>query len=365
MTLSSQERTPCTNPRCNNTVEQKQKGRRRRYCSEECGRTYRRYFQPPPEATANDQYALALAEAAHLTTGEVLFLTSKTGEPLEASRLLYRALTELEHLRAALVQQAHDQKIKPSDVAAALHVSTDTVNRWRKEATERRERAKNSPAAPGPPAPTPSLSVPRPRSPRHPAPGPARSAPIGGAPGQPSSPVPSSTTPAASLARALSHLQRQNSPTYATLGEAIGVSRSYISRILSGERTPSWKVTLRLVEACDGDPEVVRPLWEAARGYQVAKPTSLPKALRGMQLAAGNIRPKELSARTGHVLTEQQVDGLLHGTQTADWPAVERLVTALRGHPATIHPLWQATQPSPTPSPHSLQTISLSAGSFG
>ncbi|MER8233242.1 helix-turn-helix transcriptional regulator [Streptomyces sp. NPDC094049] len=361
MTLPSHQRTRCMNPLCENTVEQKPKGRPRMYCSDECGRTYRRYFQPPPEATVHDEYALALAEAAHRTIGEVLVLTGRTGDPLAASRLVHRAFTDLEHLRAALVQLAHDRKIKPAEVATAFHVSTDTISRWRKEANDRRERAKNPPA---PPPPTARVSVPRPRTPstrRHPHPGPARSAPVGGAPGQPSAPVPASMSPASSFARALSHLQRQNSPTYAVLADAAGVSRSYVSRILSGERTPSWRVTQRFVETCGGDPEVVRPLWEAARGYRVAQPTSLPIALRGMQLAAGNICPGELSARTGHLLSEHQVLGMLHGTQTPDWTTVKTLVTALRGQPETIQPLWQATQ---LPPPNS-QASSICAGSLG
>ncbi|GHI24262.1 hypothetical protein Shyd_56330 [Streptomyces hydrogenans] len=84
-----------------------------------------------------------------------------------------------------------------------------------------------------------------------------------------------------------------------------------------------------------------------------------------MQLAAGNIRPDELSARTGHTLSEHQVTGLLQGTQTADWGTVSTLVTALRGQPEAIHPLWQATQPAPATGNRSFKTSSLSAESFG
>ncbi|MGW5003072.1 helix-turn-helix domain-containing protein [Streptomyces hydrogenans] len=369
MTPPSQEQTPCTNSLCSNTVAQKPKGRPRLYCSDECGRRHRRYLrhQPALDGTDNDQYALQLAEHAYLTLGQVVDLTGKTDEPLAAARLLEEAIASLEFLRAALMQQAHDRKLKTSDITAALHISPDTVTRRRKDAIDRRERLTRTPLSERMAHPVLNVSVPHPRraASRHPDPSPPRSEPMGGAPGKPSTPVPPASTPASTLAMALSHLQRRHASTFAVLGEAAGVSRSYISRILSGERTPSWQVTSDIVEACGGDLEAVRPLWEAARGYRVPRPATFHAALRGMQLAAGNIRPDELSARTGHTLSEHQVTGLLQGTQTADWGTVSTLVTALRGQPEAIHPLWQATQPAPATGNRSFKTSSLSAESFG
>lgn len=375
MTPTNQTPAPCPNPTCDNVVTQKPKGRRRLYCSEECGRWYRKYCRSHPEGLDNDEYALQLAEKAHENFGEVVSLTGQTDKPIEAAVLLQRVLGELEHLRAALIQQSSDRKIKPSVLADALHVSTDTLSRWKESNTRRRDKqtptAKPSTPPPGPPAAPLPLAAAGPLrripAPRHPEPGPPRQAPIGGAPGQPSTPAASTTTTAATLSRALSQLQRESRLTYTVLGEAAGVSRSYVSRILSGERAPSWKVTQKLAEACGADPDDLRPLWEAARGYRVASPGNFHAALRGMQLAAGNLRPEELSARTGHTLTKDQVAGLLHGTRTADWPTVSTLVTALRGQPDTIRPLWQATQPRPAAGsgPHGSTFSTIPAGSLG
>ncbi|MEV4968268.1 helix-turn-helix transcriptional regulator [Streptomyces sp. NPDC024062] len=113
------------------------------------------------------------------------------------------------------------------------------------------------------------------------------------------------------------HRWAGNSPSYSTLGRAAGVSRSYISRILSGERTPSWEVTLKSTFECGGDPDAVRPPWEAARGYHNRYPASLQATLRGLQLAAGNVPLEEPSDRAGHSLTGQQIMSLLRGTGTA------------------------------------------------
>ncbi|MFE1383486.1 helix-turn-helix domain-containing protein [Streptomyces sp. NPDC058740] len=356
MTPIAHDTTPCTNPNCSNTVQQKPKGRRRLYCSEECGRWFRRYGRPRLADVSNDQYVTQLAQAAQQGLAQVTTLAEKTDEPIAALLLLLRLLADLEHLRDGLVQQSYDRKIKPSALADALNYSPDTISRWKDAHTRRRERRGDQPGT-EPSGTAPSLRIP---APRHPAPGPPRRPPVDAAPGTPSPP---STTPASALAMALSTLQRQKRPSYSTLGAAAGVSRSYVSRIFSGERIPSWPVARTITVECGGDPEVIRPLWEAARGYRLAQPSSLHAALQGMQLAAGNIPSEELSARTG--LAEQRVAGLLHGTQTADWPTVSTLVTALQGQPETIRPLWQVAQGAHTQTGIGGHTSSISAGSFG
>ncbi|MFB9558605.1 helix-turn-helix domain-containing protein [Streptomyces roseoviridis] len=352
MTHSVHDTTPCTNPNCSKTVQQKPKGRRRLYCSDERGRWFRRYGRPRLAGVDNDQYVTGLARAAQQGLAEVASLAEKTDEPIAALVLLLRLLADLEHLRDGLVQQSYDRKIKPSELADAVKYSPDTISRWKDAHTRRRDKRTQ--------LPDPHQAALRPRipAPRHPEPGPPRRPPADAAPGTPSPP---STSQASALAKALSNLQRQNKPSYSTLGQAAGVSRSYISRILSGERIPSWPVTRKITIACGGDPEVLRPMWEAARGYRIAQPPDFYAALRGMQLAAGNIRPQELSARTG--LAEHRVTGLLRGTDTADWTTVSTLVTALRGEPDAIRPLWQATQRAHPGWPGS--TSSISAGSLG
>ncbi|MGW6681465.1 helix-turn-helix domain-containing protein [[Kitasatospora] papulosa] len=66
------------------------------------------------------------------------------------------------------------------------------------------------------------------------------------------------------------HWWAGNRPSYSTLGRAAGVSRSYISRILSGERTPSWEVTLKSTFECGGDPDPCGSLSDGATDHEPA-----------------------------------------------------------------------------------------------
>ncbi|MFB6882192.1 helix-turn-helix domain-containing protein, partial [Streptomyces noursei] len=155
--------------------------------------------------------------------------------------------------------------------------------------------------------------------------------PDGGPPGQDSR---------TALASALSHLQRASDKTLRALAVEARVSASYVSRILSGERSPSWKVTRRMVHACGGDPETVRPLWDAAHGRRLARAGSLHAALRGLYLSAACPDPAAICRSSGHALTECEVNGLLHGSLVPDWETVGAVVGVLHGRPDDIRPLW-------------------------
>ncbi|MGG8407320.1 helix-turn-helix domain-containing protein, partial [Streptomyces sp. 12297] len=190
---------------------------------------------------------------------------------------------------------------------------------------------------------------------RHPEP--ATPPPPRAAGGSPDNPGPPTGTPAATFARALSTLQRESGLSHTDLGAAARVDRSYISRIVIGERLPSWKVTRRFADACGADPEELRPLWDAARGYRPTRPGHLGALLRGMHLASGLVGADLLHARTGNQVSIDEINGLLAGTRTADWPTVEGLVTAMRAEPATVRPLWEAAT-----TPHVPQSLPPTPG---
>ncbi|WP_030694421.1 helix-turn-helix transcriptional regulator [Streptomyces globisporus] len=285
-------------------------------------------------------------------------------QPIEAILLIQDSLDRLQSdLELAFFQQAFDRQMTKPQIAKALNMTETTVARLKSDHVE---RALKRTAAP----PPQQVKIPAPRAPESPSP--RTPTPEGGAPGILSTPAAPTTTPAATLSKALSQIQRESKKTFAALGDQAGVSRSYISRVLTGERTPSWKVTraIAIAIACGADPGVLRPLWEATRGYHVVQPGSLHAALRGMQLAAGNLAPAEVSAHTGNSLSQDEITGILHGTRTPDWTTISTLVTALNGQPEVIQPLWHAAQPRlalpttatpglPTPTP------TISAGSLG
>ncbi|MCK7625239.1 helix-turn-helix domain-containing protein [Streptomyces sp. RS10V-4] len=378
---------PCPRPGCPNEVASGTgPGRRRMYCSEACGRAVRklRSSQRTPETKAHDEDALRVVDdmAGRL---DVLRTHIRAGDALAGLRQVVELSGDLECATLAVVRQARDRGLKGPAIAAALHISVDklgrdyTEDRIIRKMTQRQERRPAGPAlAPGAmPRPAPPLPAARPEQPAGPGrpdpfpraartdgerrrAGAGRTAPprrghpegaadagggrggrgdeTGGRAGTESGPP--GQDPGTALAAALSHLQRAGHKTLRGLAAEARVSASYISRILSGERSPSWKVTRRMVHACGGDPEAVRPLWDAAHGRRPARAGSLHAALRGLYLSAACPAPEQICRSSGHALTEREFTGLLHGSLVPDWETVGAVVGVLHGRPDDIRPLW-------------------------
>ncbi|MFD5752476.1 helix-turn-helix domain-containing protein [Streptomyces sp. NPDC127033] len=152
------------------------------------------------------------------------------------------------------------------------------------------------------------------------------------------------------LASALSHLHRISDLTIREVADSTGLSPSYVSRILSGERMPSWPVTASLARACGGEAEHVRALWASTQGG--TQPSRLPfprqlvrlqDALRGLYLAAARPDPSHLCRIRPGTLTREIVEDLLSGEMVPDWDTTGAFVSALGGSPADIRPLWEET----------------------
>ncbi|MFE0098919.1 helix-turn-helix domain-containing protein [Streptomyces sp. NPDC059009] len=370
MTPKGQGGLPCPNPGCPNTVDQVHgSGRPRQYCSESCGKAYRKMRSKlPPETAAHDDYAIQVAEdLAH--KAQLLVRLVRDAGTLEALSLLVEVRVDIEDIEAAIVQQARDRKKTGTEIAQALHVGTDKVSRkLSSDATARsrqRRLDRTPPAAPAPPqAPTtptaPAPPIPRQRTPRPPS-----------TPRDPGTDKdtagPPADGPAAALSRALSHLQRTSGKTLTALGGEAGVSTSYISRILSGERVPSWPVTRTIVSSCGRDPAIVRPLWDAARGIQAPGPSTLNAALRGLLLAACTPSYARIRARTHNALTLEEIHAVIDQAQVPEhFDTVGHLVSALDGQPETFRPLWNAARQTPTHHhAHPAWASALPAGAFG
>lgn len=361
MTASDQRPAPCANPECSNTVEQavRRRGRRRRYCSERCGRLSRKRQLAEPDRLSSKDYAMQVAEDCS-TALEAVYYLAGNGEPLAALRALTRLQeVDLKDLFSALVQQARSDKRKSAEIANSMNTTADKVSRqWKAEENTRRRQARLARLqAPRAALPTRTASVPRQRT--------ARATPPA-TESDGSRAEDAVAVPAAALGRALSHLQRSRKKSMRVLGDEAGVSASYISRILSGTRMPSWDVTCRLATALKAAPEELRPLWDAAHGHRPPSPESLSAALRGLMLA--NARPSigQLSARTNYSLTPDEISAVLNGEQVPAWEKVTNLVSALHGHPDAVRPLWSAAATSPDPAPQTGSApSSFPAGAFG
>ncbi|WP_078893570.1 helix-turn-helix transcriptional regulator [Streptomyces sp. CT34] len=366
----------CAKPGCPNQVASGTgPGRRRKYCSEACGRAVRkiRSSQRIPDTKAHDEDARHVVDDLAVRVA-VLREQIYAGEALAGLRQVVTLSSEVNDVTAAVVQQARDRGYKGPAIAKALSMTVDKVGRtYSAECVIRRMAKRRDRRPAGPPPPFPARTDPPPAfartdpsmpSGRHAAltpgsrtgvdgegrctggvrhSGQRRSysgggAGAGGAAGPDNGPPGQDSVRA--LASALSHLQRTSDKTLKALGGEARVSASYISRILSGERSPSWKVTRRMVHACGGDPEAIRPLWDAAHGRRLARAGSLHAALRGLYLSAACPDLVQIRVSSGNIVTEREITGLLHGSLVPDWETVGRIVGVLHGRPDDIRPLW-------------------------
>ncbi|MFI6284391.1 helix-turn-helix transcriptional regulator [Streptomyces sp. NPDC051018] len=310
---------PCPRSGCTNRVEQTPGvGRRRKYCSEACGAKFRKY-QRERNSLPIDIHASGLVDLYTDQADELSHFVHE-GRALEALETLAYLQADSDRLRAVLVELGHAQKLTTADMAAHLHVSKDTITRWKGAGTRHRIRTQRPDDDTVPPdAPRPGTRHPRP------APAPQRLARADG--------------PAAVLARALAQLHTDAGQNHSSLAAAIGVHRSYIHYIVTGSRIPSWRVAQAFATACDADPEDIRPLWDAARGYQTARPATLDAVLRGLSLAAGHPTPDHLHTLAPD-LPPELIAAVLDGHAFPDWPIVRRLVAAMGGDTDTTLLLW-------------------------
>jgi transcriptional regulator with XRE-family HTH domain len=292
---------------------------------------------------------LAIAEELPERAGAVL-----AGEHGGASlaTLLARAeqlRRELDFYVAAAVVDARRSDATWEQVAAAARVSAATAReRWNEAEVERRlgrrqrERAAESARAGRLPAPR--------REPE-----PMRESGAGAAPGAGAGEAPDAAAGRAgtgratrALAAALRSVHERAGMSKLDVAEAMGHSSSYVSRILSGDRSAPWPVVRALVTACDGDPAVVRHLWERAHGFVSPSRTSVDEAagrlhaaVQGLYLAAGCPGVEEVVRACGAVSAEQ-AEHALRGTQVLDWPQLSALASALGAYPSDLRPVWEA-----------------------
>ncbi|MGD3106143.1 helix-turn-helix domain-containing protein [Streptomyces sp. YGL11-2] len=363
----------CAKPGCPNKVASGTgPGRRRKYCSEACGRAVRkiRSSRRIPDTKAHDEDARQVVDDLACRVA-VLREQIYAGDALAGLRQAVRLSGDVDDVTAAMVQQARDRGYKGPAIAEALSLTVDKVGRTYSAECVIRTMAKRRDRRTAVPPVFAARTDPPPAFARTDPPALSgrglstslkergvggdghsggvrrlgqRQTHAGGGAGAGGAAGPDNGPPgpdsARALAAALSHLQRTSDKTLRALGGEARVSASYVSRVLSGERSPSWKVTRRMVRACDGDPEAVRPLWDAAHGRRPAQAGSLHAALRGLYLSAACPDPVQIRISSGNIVTEHEITGLLHGSLVPDWETVGRIVGVLHGRPDDIRPLW-------------------------
>ncbi|UWM47657.1 helix-turn-helix transcriptional regulator [Streptomyces carpaticus] len=151
------------------------------------------------------------------------------------------------------------------------------------------------------------------------------------------------------LGAALLELLEQADTTQQEIADSLGLSPSYVSRILSGHRLPGWDTTATLTAKLGGEPRELRMLWEKAWG--VTAPTRqsptraaerLTAALRGLHLCAGRPSPASLNTQLTRRLSVASIERALAGEEVLDWEKFALLVRALGGLTGDFRPLWEA-----------------------
>ncbi|MEU9381291.1 helix-turn-helix transcriptional regulator [Streptomyces sp. NPDC048279] len=311
-------------------------GRRRRYCSTACRRRAQRSRQvrSAPVAAVQGPLGGAVAAEVHRLAQQLVdseIRQEELGTLLERAEAIRR---ELDIYTAAAVQDARHRGEKWESVARAAHVAAETARaRWGPERVARMMglHANEKRAAPA----------------RWRGPQPVRLADA------------SETTacdagadalsPAGQLASALTQLQTASGLTIREVAESAMLSPSFISRVLSGDRLPTWDLVCSLGRLFGSDPAELRVLFDSAHGLTAPgrQPVAdaiaqLHAAVRGLHKAAKAPtaeRIEQLSAKTVSAFAARRV---LSGIDVPEWEVLAALVNALGGRPLDFKPLWEA-----------------------
>ncbi|KDN74867.1 hypothetical protein DF19_27685 [Streptomyces olindensis] len=166
------------------------------------------------------------------------------------------------------------------------------------------------------------------------------------------------------LAPILSRLQIASGIPLRQLGLRTQVSASYLSRVLSGEKFPTWELTEKIALVLGADTDAVLKVWQderdrhgirSRRSRQQSPPeepdarTSLTTALRTLYQRAACPSPHSLAVATGQLVSAHDVRRILHGERPGSWEEVSALIRALDGEPSFFRPHWQEAHESSEP----------------
>ncbi|MFD7589267.1 helix-turn-helix domain-containing protein [Kitasatospora sp. NPDC059811] len=281
-------------------------------------------------ARAAGGWGQLVAEDVHAGAGRLLEAQARRA-PLTVRLACARALRgDADHYVAAVVRDARADGMEWGEIGSALGVQPDSARRrWTLRRVEQQLSRRSNRQAP-------------------PAPGTASgAAPAAPAPASAGEPEPDSGPRAGLLAAALTALQERSRVSPQAAAELAGCSPSYVSRILAGDRVPTWPVLQTLARAFGGVPEELRLLWEVAQGAERPGRVSVAgaadqmlRAIRGLHLAAGQPDAEAVCALARGVSAEL-VRSVLAGETVPDWPVVSQLAAALGGHPGDLRPYWE------------------------
>ncbi|MFJ7280881.1 helix-turn-helix domain-containing protein [Kitasatospora sp. NPDC098663] len=325
----------CALPSCGEVFRRPVKaGRPRQYHQVACQKRAQRQRDAAKAAARRPARAAGglgqlVAEDVHAGAGRLLEAQARRA-PLTVRLACARDLRDdIDHYVAAVVHDVRVAGWEWAEIAVALGVQPDSARRrWTPRRVEQQpSRRSNRQVQPVPGAVSGVVPV---------VPAQASYREAGTEPGR-----------ANLLAAALTALQERSGVSPQAAAELAGCSPSYVSRILAGDRVPTWPVLLMLARAFGGAPEELRLLWEVAQGVARAGRVSvagaadqLVQAVRGLYLAAGQPDPEAVCVLARGVSVEV-VCSLLAGETVPEWSVVSELAAALGGHPGDLRPYWE------------------------
>lgn len=352
-------------PTCKHCGGQRQlqaTGRPGEYCSTKCRQAAHRQRKAPTSAPDTEQFDQVLRIQLGQITDKAREILLAIEDPAAAvdgpMEQMVRLQVLAEHLTPHMVARTKQRGASWERIGSLLGMSQDTARKkWSLPVRRGFPTQRPAPAAPhsAPPVGSGPPTDPEPteEGPDGITPAPMPPASVGAVPG----------LAGQDLATVLSSLQRASGLSLRTLAARTGLSPSYLSRMMSGERFPVWKKVATLARACGADPEVLRRVWEASSARRDNRPRndSLAAALRFLHLRAGSPTPWAIAVTSGNELDQDHISALLDGTETGDWDQVKRLIQLLDGEPSYFLPLWEAeaatrsTEPDTTPAPPSVK----------
>ncbi|AXK36503.1 XRE family transcriptional regulator [Streptomyces armeniacus] len=310
--------------------------------------------KPQPAVAPSEDVIIEIIRDLHEETRQLL-RSVESGFPSDPLRRTLKLRNHLDNLTAGLVGRARHHRITWSRIGALLSIREDTARHRFTDAHIQRRLRHLSGARTVPPSLGALYAG---------APPPAKSSTAG--PNEEGPPLPRTPASAAynRLAPVLSMLARASQLPLQELGDRCGCSPSYMSRILNGERVPSWPITERFAVVCGADTAVLRDVWESEQlrdrtpRDQPAQPCGEPvltkdtsgqsiarlmSALRTLHIRAGRPTAAAVAASAYWYFTPDDVTRMLGG-RLAEWRSLERLVHALGGNPDYFLPLWRAVE---------------------
>ncbi|MFJ5850810.1 helix-turn-helix domain-containing protein [Streptomyces sp. NPDC092903] len=318
-------------------------GRRPEYCSPQCRSAAFRLRHAETEQSDFSQDAERIGQAVATRARMVAQSSSRPLPfwPLEPLRHSVALRRELEDFIAVSVREALDRGAQWEDISEVTSMTVSQLqNRYSTDQVSRTVDARRGRRPRRPVAPAAEVAV--------------RSA----GDDKPNGRNPQGWGARHALARALSHLHRFSRLPVRTLAVRAGLSPSYIYRLTAGERRPSWTTVRNFVLACDGDPNDLVDLWNAAEGQEQQQ---LPDAsfdvalarfqgaLRGLHLAEARPDPDVLAGALPNVHWHETavIKSILgapaaHRAAELSWAATQSLTVALRGDSDRIRCHWTA-----------------------